>query len=190
MIDLANFTTLLFTPAGRLDRRSYAIALCALVAGSFVLLLNFAGFGPIFALVGFYAALCLASKRLHDANLSGALVLIPVLIIGLYLLVVFWYSFLAFGQGTCSGGSEADRAMCRYVRNHSAIPGWVTGGFFLLAGFIPGTSGVNRYGQSRQSDPSRTEAAAFCVRCGRAIGVTDVFCANCGVRANVEVNSN
>jgi uncharacterized membrane protein YhaH (DUF805 family) len=168
-----------------MDRQSYAIALGLLVAvGGLLVLFGFAV--PIFALVAFYVAVCLASKRLHDANLSGALALIPVSIIGLFLLVVFWYSFLAFGNAICTGGSEAARANCRYVTSHEAVPGWITAGLFVLVGLIPGTQGENRYGESRQSGSNRTQPVAFCSRFGQPIRVADVFCTKCGARANVE----
>lgn len=101
-----NPVDLLFSHAGTINRRTYAMGLAGLVWG--VPLLS-AIFPPAMLLVFpmFYAVLCLTVKRLHDVGLSGKWAMLPLVAVVIQVAVLLISGVIAFGGGAANPGEQA-----------------------------------------------------------------------------------
>jgi uncharacterized membrane protein YhaH (DUF805 family) len=142
-----NWVQLFFSPMGRIGCRLYGIAMAAIIATQiFSVTLPVIGFFVVPVLN--YPALCLAIKRLHDWNRTGAWMIVPYAVIVGYVLVLCWYALITFGGfGTFSGGRSEDAAIGRALAGQAGyILFLMPMAVLLLIGLIPGNRGNNRFG--------------------------------------------
>jgi len=147
-----DWTRLFLSPLGRVGRRLYGMAMAAVIVAQVVSAM-LPGVGLFAIPVLNYPALCLAIKRLHDWNRSGAWMIVPYMIIFGYGVTVCWYALITFGGfGTFSGGRSEDAAIGRYLARQA---GWVLFAMplavLVLIGLIPGNRRSNRFGASFSS---------------------------------------
>ncbi len=101
-----NPVDLLFSHAGTINRRTYAMGLAGLVWGVPLL----ASIFPPAILLFFpmlYAVLCLTVKRLHDVGLSGKWAMLPLAALVVQVAVLLVSGVIAFGGGAPNAGAEA-----------------------------------------------------------------------------------
>lgn len=142
-----DWVKLFLSPFGRIGRRVYGTAMAAIIVTQI--------FSATLPVIGFliipvlnYPALCLAIKRLHDWNRSGAWMIVPYAVILGYVVSLCWYALITFGGfGTFSGGRSEDAAIGRTLADQAGyililMPMTV----LVLIGLIPGNRGQNRFG--------------------------------------------
>jgi len=142
-----DWVKLFLSPFGRIGRRLYGMAMAAIIATQiFSATLPVIGFAIIPILN--YPALCLAVKRLHDWNRSGAWMIVPYAIILGYVVILCWYALITFGGfGTFSGGRSEDAATGRALAAQAGYVLFVMPmAVLFLIGLIPGNRGQNRFG--------------------------------------------
>lgn len=144
------WTSVFFSADGRLGQGGFILGAGLLILGG-VLSHLVPGLGLIYAVVSFYAWICLLSKRLHDMGRSGWLQAAPFLL---------GWTLMAAGGGLGAASVAtllASAPSLRLMAAGAAAAGLVAVGLFIVGGTVhlllliwvalsPGQRGFNRYG--------------------------------------------
>jgi uncharacterized membrane protein YhaH (DUF805 family) len=147
-----NWVNLFFSAQGRTGRRDFWIGAAILfVAGILINVLP--GLGQLIFLGVIYCWVCLYAKRLHDADRSGWLVMVPILVWFGAIVVALIVGGLGLVTAFANSQDEGTAAAALFAGLGSSLlvlglAGLFNIAFLLWVGLSEPTPGPNRYGDS------------------------------------------
>jgi uncharacterized membrane protein YhaH (DUF805 family) len=146
---------LLFSPNGRIGRKSFWIGFAIATGASFVSEV-IPVIGWLLGIVAFAASICVYGKRLHDLGRTAWLQAAPIVMTGI---LVGIGAFL----GATNAGSNDPAAIdsSPYVIGMMALAILVWIGFTIWLGATPGQPERNEYGRAPDATPEQDAAETF-----------------------------